>query len=396
MPSNKQNKIKNLSIKSAKIKKNSVVILRSDFNVSVVSNKIVDTFRIDQSLPTINYLVNKGAKILILAHMGNDGKQSLKPVFNYLNKVLPKNSIAFCGDFDFDVLANKIVQQKSGSIILLENIRKLPGEKDNDKKAGEVLAKNFASLADFYINDAFSVSHRDHMSITSLPKYLPSYTGFLFENEVLNLSKALVPKHPMLFLLGGFKFETKLPVLKKFSRIADKYFVGGALANNYILADGYNVGKSLIDKDFKITNRMLNDKNLIPIVDVIIERNKKQQVCSLDEVSKNDIIADIGPATVELLKVYIIEAKTILWNGPMGLYERGYTQSTIDILSLLAKQVKNKKSTVIIGGGDTALLVHKMKMQNSFTFVSTAGGAALDFLAHGTTLGLEAILKSGK
>lgn len=393
-----KNKIESLtsfSLNKAKIKKGSVVILRADFNVPIEANKIKDTFRIDQTIPTINYLIKKGSKILIIAHLGDDGKDSLKPIYTYLSKKLASNILCeFVTSFDFNKLTEKLANQKPGSIILLENIRKLDGEKSSDKKAREVLAKNFSSLADIYINDAFPVSHRDHMSLTSLPKYLPSYIGMSFENEIKHLNTALNPKNPMLFLLGGFKFGTKLPVLKKFKNVADNYFVGGALANNYILAEGYPVGKSLIDTDFKISNAMLNDKKLIPIIDVVVDRKSKQVICQLSDVQKNDIIADIGPATVDVIKVYIDEAKTILWNGPMGWYEKGYTRSTIEILKLLADRVKNKKSTVIIGGGDTALLVHKMKMQNAFTFVSTAGGATLDYLAHGTLPAIKAILKS--
>lgn len=387
--------LNNFSITKAKIKKGNVVILRADFNVSVAGNKITDTFRIDQTLPTVNYLIKKGAKVLILAHLGDDGKDSLKPAYTYVSRKLGKGvKSEFVTDFDFDKLTEKITNQKPGSVILLENIRALPGEKSADKRVRQDLAQNFASLADVYINDAFPVSHRDHMSLTSLPKYLPSFIGFSFENEIKNLSTAFSPKKPMLFLLGGFKFGTKLPVLKKFSKIADNYFVGGALANNYILAEGYPVGKSLIDTDFKISKAMLNDKKLIPIIDVVVDRKGGQKVCALVDVQKTDIIADIGPATVDVIRVYIDEAKTILWNGPMGWYEKGYTQSTIEILKLLADRVKNKKSTVIIGGGDTALLVHKMKMQNAFTFVSTAGGATLDYLANGTLPAIKAILKS--
>jgi 3-phosphoglycerate kinase len=381
--------LNNFNITKAKIKKGNVVILRADFNVDIAGNKIVDSFRIDQTIPTINYLVKKGAKVLILAHLGDEGKDSLKPVHNYLNKKI-KNT--FVTDFDFNKLTQIVADQKPGSVILLENIRKLPGEKLNDQK----LAKDFASLADTYINDAFSVSHRDHMSLIALPKYLPSYVGLSFENEIKHLNIALNPRHPMLFLLGGFKFGTKLPVLKKFTKIADKYFIGGALANNYILAEGYNVGHSMIDIDYPISKKALNDKNLIPIIDVVVYRNGAQKICALIDVETTDVISDIGPATVDLIKVYIEEAKTILWNGPMGWYEKGFIKSSSEILKLLADRVKSKKATVIIGGGDTALLVHKMKMQNSFTFVSTAGGATLDYLAHGTLPAIKAILKSKK
>lgn len=373
-------------INNLKIKKGEVVLLRTDFNVPVSGNKINDTFRIDSALESINYLLKKGAKIIILAHIGEDGKQSLKPVYTYLSKKIPKeNKFIFCTDTDFDLIAKKVSEMPNSSIRLLENIRRFEGEKTNDTN----LAKNFASLADYYVNDAFSVSHRKHTSIVGIPKYLPSFAGFTLINEIKNLEKVLKPKQPFLFLLGGFKFETKLPVLKKFGGISKNYFVGGALLNNFIKAEGYEVGKSLIDTGYKITKKQLDDKKLIPVVDVVVDRAGKQKIVQLNEINKTDIISDIGPATVDLLKVYIDEAKTVLWNGPMGWYEKGYTKATIELLKLLAS--KKGKANVVIGGGDTANLVHKQKMDNEFTFVSTGGGATLEYLSKGTLVGIKAL-----
>ena len=378
-------------INSLKIKKGEVVILRTDFNVPVENNKIKDSFRIDCSLESINYLLKKGAKIIVLAHIGEDGSQSLKPVYNYLNKKIPKeNKLIFCTDMDFDLIAQKLSEMPNGSVRLLENIRRFEGEKTNDKN----LAKNFASIADYYINDAFSVSHRQHMSIVGIPKYLPSFAGFNLLNEIKNLEKALVPKQPMLFMLGGFKFSTKLPVLNKYKKTSANYFVGGALLNNFIKAEGYNVGKSVIDNDYQIKKSELNDKKMIPVVDVVVDREGQQKIVQLSQIENNDIIADIGPATVDLLKVYVEDAKTILWNGPMGWYEKGYTRGTMELLKFIAKKSENnsnKKPFVIIGGGDTVNLVNKYKLQDKFTFVSSGGGATLEFLAKGTLVGIKAL-----
>lgn len=378
-------------INSLKIKKGEVVILRTDFNVPVENNKIKDSFRIDCSLESINYLLKKGAKIIVLAHIGEDGSQSLKPVYNYLNKKIPKeNKLIFCTDMDFDLIAQKVSEMPNASVRLLENIRRFEGEKTNDKN----LAKNFASIADYYINDAFSVSHRQHMSIVGIPKYLPSFAGFNLLNEIKNLEKALIPKQPMLFMLGGFKFSTKLPVLNKYKKTSANYFVGGALLNNFIKAEGYNVGKSVIDNDYQIKKSELNDKKMIPVVDVVVDREGQQKIVQLSQIENNDIIADIGPATVDLLKVYVEDAKTILWNGPMGWYEKGYTRGTMELLKFIAKKSENnsnKKPFVIIGGGDTVNLVNKYKLQGKFTFVSSGGGATLEFLAKGTLVGIKAL-----
>lgn len=369
-------------INNLKIKKGEVVILRADFNVPIKSGKVVDTFRIQKTLKTIDFLNKKGAKLLILAHLGEDGKETLRPIYNLLKKT---HKIEFVVDMDFAAITKELTKMKHGEIILLENVRRWPGEKKNDIK----LAKDFASLADHYVNDAFSVSHRAHMSIVGLPKYLPSYAGYQLIDEINNLEKALKPKQPLLFILGGFKFGTKLPVLKKFGKISKNYFVGGALANNFIMAEGYEVGKSVIDNDYKITKNQLNDKKLIPIVDVVIDRGGKSKICALNDIQKSDIISDIGPGTVDLLKIYIDEAKTILWNGPMGWYEKGYTKATIELLKLLAK--RKGKALTIIGGGDTANLVHKQKMEKDFSFVSTGGGATLEYLSKGTLPGIKAL-----
>ena len=205
------------SIKNLKNIKGKRALVRVDFNVPIKNGKVEDDFRIKKALPTIKFLQKKGAKVILISHLGKDGSASMQPVADCLRKYIKKN------------------------VTLLENIRKYPGEGKNDPK----FAKELAKLGDFYVNDAFSVSHRKHASIVGVPKYLPSYAGFQLEEEIENLSKVFKkPKHPFLFILGGAKFSTKMPLLKKYLKIADQIFIGGALLNDFLKAQGYEVGKS--------------------------------------------------------------------------------------------------------------------------------------------------------
>ncbi|MCE9585391.1 phosphoglycerate kinase [Candidatus Nomurabacteria bacterium] len=352
------------SIKKLKNIKGKRVLVRVDFNVPIKNGKVEDDFRIRKSLPTINYLLKKGAQVILLTHLGKDGTASLEPViknFFTLSKI-PKNKIEF-----------------------FENVRKFPGEEKNDKD----FAKHLASLADIYVNDAFSVSHRAHASVVGVPKYLPSYAGFQLEEEVKNLSKVMKnPKHPFLFILGGAKFSTKMPLIKKYLNLADNIFIGGALVNDFLKAKGYEVGKSLVDEsDFGI-NKFINNKKLILPTDVVVKKtdgtfiNKK-----VTEVQKDEIILDVGSESIKNLALIIRKAKMILWNGPLGKYEVLNGGATKSVLKLVA----NSKAESIIGGGDTVSLISENKMEDKFSFVSTGGGATLDFLANGTLPGIKAL-----
>jgi phosphoglycerate kinase len=322
------------------------VLLRADFNVPIKNGKIVDDFRIRRTLPTINFLRKKGARVAIISHLTDGKNKSLKPVAEYLSK------------------------RVGGEVTLLENIRNYQGEEKNDAQ----FAKQLAKFGDIYVNDAFSASHRKHASIVGIPKYLPSYTGLLFEEEYKNLSRALKPKHPFLFILGGIKFGTKLPVLEKFVKIADKIFVGGALANNFFWASKIDIGESIIDKNVDIKKFLRNPKIILPI----------------DVKRKNGAILDIGPLATKELSILIKEAKFVLWNGPLGSFEtKGFEKGTLAIARTIARSgVKS-----VVGGGDTIAAVKKIGIRK-FSFVSTAGGAMLEFLAHGTLPGIEALNKS--
>ena len=354
------------SIRELKNVKGKTVLLRADFNVPIQNGKVVDAFRIIKALPTIKYLQSKKAKIIIVSHAGKDGSQSLAPVHKVLAKQV-KN--IFVPEVFGSKTEKAVGDMKPGDVVLLENLRMERGEKENDV----VFAKKLAKLADIYVNEAFPVSHRAQASIVLVPKYLPSYAGLQLMEEIKQLSKCLHPKHPFLFILGGAKFDTKMPLLNKYLKIADHVFIGGALANNFFKAEGFDVKKSLVDDgNFGIEKLLKNKKLIIPC----------------DFVMDNEMIVDVGPDAVKALLPIIQKAKTIVWNGPLGFYEKGFTKATKTLLSALARA----KAETIIGGGDTAALISP-KMEKQFTFVSTGGGATLDFLTKGTLPGIKALDK---
>ncbi len=351
------------SIKSLKSLKGKRVIVRVDFNVPVKNGVIDDNFRIKKGIPTIKYLVDKGASVLIIMHLGKDGSDDITPVIKEF--------------FRLSKIAKKSVE-------FYPNIRKFKGEETNDKN----FAKELAKLGDIYVNDAFSVSHRAHTSVVGLPKLLPSYAGFQLEEEVKNLSQVFdKPKHPFLFILGGAKFSTKMPLIKKYLKIADYVFIGGALANDFLKAKGFEVGDSLVDKENYNIGKLLNNKKLLLPIDVIVKTKNGLVSKNAHEVLKDETILDIGMMSVKSLQEYIQKSKLILWNGPLGKYETGGGNSTKSVLKIIAKS----KATSIIGGGDTVSLISEMKLEKNFSFVSTGGGATLDFLSAGTLPGVKAL-----
>ncbi len=352
------------SIRRIKNLKGKTVLLRVDFNVPIKEGKVEDDFRIRKSLPTINFLIKKGVnKIIFLTHLGKDGSQKLSPVINQFFK---------------------IYKHSKSKIEFFENIRKFPGEIKNDL----FFAKKLRVMGDIYINDAFSVSHRAHASVALLPKLLPSYAGFQLEEEVKNLSQAFKkPKHPFLFILGGAKFSTKMPLIKKYLKLADFIFVGGALLNVFLKVKGWEIGESLFEEGNFGIEKFLKNKKLILPIDVVVCSQSKLINRKTNEVKKDEFILDIGSKSVDLLKPYIKNSKLILWNGPLGKYESLAGGSTKKVLKLIA----SSKAESIIGGGDTVGVISKMKMENKFSFVSTGGGATLDFLVNGTLPGIKAL-----
>jgi phosphoglycerate kinase len=365
------------SILEAKGLSGKKVLVRVDWNVPLEKGIVSDDFRIRTTLPTIEYLRAQGAKIIIASHLeGINSKEdlpSMRPVFEHAKTLLP---LAFEGDGDGNGDAD---------VLLLENLRLNPGEKANS----EEFAQELASKADIYLNEAFSVSHREHASIVKLPRLLPGFVGLQFQKEVQNLSLAFYPKKPFLFILAGAKFDTKMPLIEKFVRLADKVFVGGALAHNFFKEQGREIGKSLVDPGEFGLNKLPSDKIILP-EDVMVESHKKVHIKTLADVVKEDKIVDAGPNTMLVLKEYIQSSATVLWNGPLGSYEDGYRQATLEMARLLAEHGRS----VVVGGGDTLSAIKELDLFDKFTFVSTGGGAMLAFLAKGTLPGIEALGQS--
>lgn len=372
------------TIRDIKNLKGKRVVLRLDFNVPIKGDKIMETMRIDRAMPTIEYLQKKKARIVILSHIGKDATSSLRPVVQYLNRTM---KVGFVPDFRSETAHAIVDGLPEGGIVVFENLRIDKREEENDP----TFAKLLASFGDIYVNDAFAVSHRAHASVVGITKYLPSYIGFLIADEVKHLSLALNPKHPFLFILGGAKFDTKMPLLKKFMKIADHVLVGGILANDFFHDMGLEVGKSVVDTyNFKLTP-LLKKGNIILPSDVVVksEDGKKSSVKKIDAVLPTDSIVDVGPETIKNLKPLLAKTKLVVWNGPLGYYEGGFDKGTIALLKAIAEG----KATSIIGGGDTAVIVDKLGIEKELTFVSTGGGATLDYLANGKLVGIEAVRK---
>jgi len=370
------------SIKDLKNLSGKRVILRVDFNVPMRNEKVLDDFRIKKVIPTILFLKKKGAKVIIISHIGDDGKESLLPVAQRLKKYIKTVDFIQTPIFS-DATEKRINLLKKGEIILLENLRGETGEKKNSPSFARALSR----YGEIYVNDAFSVSHREHASIVGITKYLPGYAGLQFLAEVENLSKVFNPAHPFLFILGGAKFETKIPLIKKFLRQADHIFIAGAIANDFFKVKGYEVGVSLVGNTNFQVPLFLKAKNLILPIDVEVTKNSKNRFVKPNEVLPDENIVDVGPQTVEVLKNLINRSSFILWNGPLGKYENGFGGATEEVLKIVSKC----KAKSVIGGGDTVALISKLKIENKLDFVSTGGGAMLDFLSKGTLPGIRVL-----
>ncbi len=327
------------SITKVKNLKGKRVLVRVDWSVPMHGGLVIDDYSIKVSLPTIEYLIKEGAEVIVATHL-----ESSTDSIETLKAYLPVG------------------------VTILPNLRANPGEEGNSKE----FARELASQADIYVNDAFSVSHREHASLVGVAKFLPSYAGLRFEEEVNRLSQLFYPKHPFLFILGGAKFDTKLPLIQKFVNIADDIFIGGALANNFFKEMGKDVGDSLVSTgNFDLVELMKSGKILLPEDTIVV----------------GDKILDAGAASLEMLKEKINTANMILWNGPLGSYETGYKVATLELAKMIAESGKES----FVGGGDTLAAIYELKLSDKFSFISTGGGAMITFLATGTLPGIEAL-----
>ncbi len=366
--------------------KNKTIFLRVDFNVSIKKNsnkwKIEDDFRIRQTLPTIKYLLKSKTKIILATHFSKN--QSAKSLIGYLKNHFP--NIAYIDNpFSFNF------KSSNKNIFIIENLRKWPEEEKNSTK----FAKKLANLADIYVNDAFGVCHRNHASISKITKFIPSYAGLLLEQEIKHLSIALKkPKKPLAVILGGAKISTKIMLIKNFLKQKSWLMVGGAIANTLLKANNIFIGKSNYDKDYisKFSSKFMNNKKLILPVDAAIALNQKsktKKIKSIFDLANNDTILDIGPKTAKNFTKIIKKAKMIIFNGPVGFAEnKNFSLGTIKILKAIAS---NKTAFSIVGGGDTLILINKLNLYSKFSFISTGGGAMLEFLSGKKLPGIEAL-----
>lgn len=383
------------SIEKIKGLKNKRVLVRVDFNVPMEGGKVKEDYRIKAALPTLNYLLGAGAKVIIMAHLGDPGAKvvpelSLKPVAKRLSQIL-KKSVNFVPE-TFGYKADEaVLKMDNGDIVFLENLRFNDGEAKDDLK----FAKKLAAYGDVYVNEAFSVCHRKQASISAIKKVLPTYYGLQLVSEVKNLDKILKPAKPLIVIMGGAKISTKAPIISKMYDIADKVLLGGGLANNFFKHLKLEVGKSLVDNDSEVyvkkffKNQKLASKIVLPVDVVVYGKNKRPKIKTLDEVTKTDAIFDIGPETIAAFSNYIRTAQTIVWNGPLGKFEdASYKHGTLAIATAVASR-STGKAYGLVGGGETVEALKQTKMEDYVDFVSTAGGAMLAYLGGDKMPGLK-------
>ena len=359
------------------------VIVRTSLDVPIENGIVTNDFRILRALPTITYLTNHGAKVILLTHVGRDPKNTVLPVAHALQKLI---DVTYVPALTGDAVVAALSSLAPKGVLLLENLRSTELEESNDP----VFAETLASYADYYVNDAFAVSHRAHASIVGIPSYIPGFAGLTFAEEVEHLSRALTPTHPALFILGGAKFETKQPLIERYANEYDHVVLGGALANDFLKARGLPVGASLVSPVDLSTNPLIHKENILIPVDVVTESSRGKREIKAEAVESDEKILDIGTQSVEALAPHIKAAKTILWNGPLGYYEGGFDAATKAVAALIAES----DAFSVVGGGDTVAAIESLGVGDKFGLLSTAGGAMLEFLEKGTLPGIEALTKS--
>ena len=378
-----------------------VVLLRVDYNCPLQNGEITDSTKIKTSLPTIQYLLDQNCKLIIATHLGRpEGKVNLslstKILIPELRLLLPKVKIHMADNCIGKEVRALVQTAKHGEIIFLENLRFYQEEEDNDP----AFAHSLASLGEIYVNDAFGASHRAHASIEAITHFLPSLPGFLIEKEIFELTKALNPKKPSLWILGGAKLD-KIDLFHQALRKADIVLVGGALAFSFLKARGISVGLSKVDsKSVNAAKQILqlkeSSKIVLPLDFVVTKKIEPRGPCNIVKsncIGGTQTALDIGPETIELFKIYLRQAQTIVWNGPLGYFEWAqYATGTREIARILAKLT----ATTICGGGETAEAIAKFHLTHHFTHVSTGGGAALEFLAGKSLPGIVALEQNYK
>lgn len=372
------------------------VFLRVDYNVPLnKEGKILDDFRIKESLPTIRHLIRAGAKQIIIAtHLGRPKNKeeihTTKKVSERLFKLTGRKTLKLNDSIDFE----EFPTSKEATLVVLENLRFREEEELND----ETYAKKLASLADIYINDAFGVSHRKHASVHAITKFIPGGIGLLVEKELTAFEEAIeTPERPLTAIIGGSKLETKLPLIMNFVEKADNILIGGAMIFTFYKAKGYSIGKSLCSKEYVLNAKLLGNNEKITLPKDVVVADNPDSPGTIITMKPQNIPAyliglDLGKETTTEFKKTLNESKTVIWNGPLGYYENPeFIKATKNILQFLAKR---KDIKTIIGGGDTANIVEQLKLQKEFYHISTGGGASLTLLEGKTLTAIQALIDS--
>ena len=362
------------------------VLVRVDFNVPVVQGSVHGDFRIRAHIPTIRALRRRGNSVILLSHHSNTA-QSLRPMAKALGTFL-RVPVVF--------VANPLAKNRKfvppSTVVLIENLRRWKGEEALDMS----FARSLADWGDVFLNDAFSVAHRRAASTVLLPRLLPAFLGPLFSHELEELDHVMRrPRRPLVAIFGGAKTETKLPLLRRFSRLADSLIVGGAIANTVLVSQGSGVGASKVDTAaLRSLKSLARSRNIIVPVDAVVsnsDHTSRARIIPVWDVSRGDTIWDVGPASSRLYRALVMNARTIVWNGPLGLVEHASFQGGT---RALAQSLRRSRAKVIIGGGDTVAFLESIHMLEKFKHVSTGGGAMLAYLGGEKLPGLEALRQS--
>ncbi|MBI5301932.1 MAG: phosphoglycerate kinase [Chloroflexi bacterium] len=376
--------------------KNKRALVRVDFNVPLDDKgQVTDDTRIVASLPTIQYMVEQGAKVILCSHLGRpkgkDQKFSLRPVATRLEQLLGK-PVTFVSDCIGQPVQRVVEAMNAGDVVLLENVRFYPEEEKNDPE----FAKKLAAFGDVYVNDAFGSAHRAHASTEGVTKSLPGVAGFLMEKELAYLGKALAnPAKPFVAILGGAKVSDKIKVIENLLPKVDSLLIGGGMANTFLAAKGLNLGQSLVEADKLDTARALIEKGgtkiVLPVDGVIADKFDKdaaKKVVDVSAVPSDWRVLDVGPRTIDAFAKILGDAKTVVWNGPLGVFEMpAFAKGTVEI----AKRLASSGATTIIGGGDSAAAVEQAGVADKMTHISTGGGASLEFLEGRVLPGVAAL-----
>ena len=377
------------------------VLLRLDLNVPLKKGLITDQTRIDKILPIINFLLSKNSRIIVVSHVGRPkGEQnsslSLRPICKILEKKINRR-VNLISDDVFQLKKEDLFKHKNDEIIFLENIRFYREEEKNDPS----FAKQLASLADLFVNDAFSCSHRAHASLCKITEFLPSFAGLQLEAELSALKKVTSEiKKPITCIIGGSKISTKIGIIKNLIPKFDNIIIVGGMANNILNHKGNQIGKSIKEENCeKIINEIFETSkqhscSIIFPVDVLVGKNLNSvsKAKELNEIEEDDLILDIGPKTINIIQRVIENSKTVLWNGPAGYFENpNFAIGSYEIANAIVKKNKNKSIYSVLGGGDTVALVNEIKLIKNFNFVSTAGGAFLEYLEGKDLPGIKAL-----